>query len=84
MQLWTYSIIEDNGDSVVDLVQSAIPDAAWKSFVRAKGEAHAEALSLFDVGLDDAKKTIVGGVNEHYYLENHDVTIIIYPIQLQE
>lgn len=84
MKLWTYSIIEDNGDSIVDLVCSAVPDAAWKSPVRARDEAHAEVLSLFDVGLDDAKKTIVAGVNEHYYFESHDATVVIYSIELME
>ena len=83
MKLWTYSIIENNGDSVTDLVQSAVPDAAWKSSVRAMDEAHAETLSLFGIGLDDAKRTTDGDY-DRYYLESHDVMVIIYPIELKD
>ena len=83
MKFWTYSIIENNGDSVVDLVQSAIPNAAWKSPVRARHEAHAEVLSLFDVGLDYARQTTNGDYHR-YYFEEHDATVIIYSIELKE
>lgn len=83
MKLWTYSIIENNGDSVTDLAQSAIPNAAWKSPVRARDEAHAETLSLFDVGLDDAKHTTSGDC-DRYYIEDYDVAVIVYSIELKE
>ena len=83
MKVWTYSIIENNGDSIVDLVQSAVPSAAWKSPVRARDEAHAEMLSLFDVGLDDARRTTDGDY-DRYYVEAHDVTVVIYSIELMK
>lgn len=83
MKLWTYSIIENNGDGIVDLVQSAVPNAAWKSPVRARDEAHAETLSLFKTRLDDIRQTLDGDY-ERYYLEDHDVTVIIYSIELKE